>query len=538
MKQWKCLLAMMGFLMQVVMAAPERIAILGDSITYGGRWPTRLESALRGTARFTDAEIVNFGLSSETVSGLSEPGHAGGAFPRPCLHERLQRVLEQFRPTLVLACYGMNDGIYLPLADDRQKAFQDGCIKLKAAAEKSGASIVFISAPLFSADKPESDDKQYDAVIDAQAKWLTAQKKQGWQVIDMRPALRESVAAAKKANPQFVYSGDRVHPGPEGHDFIAAAVAKELWPLWKLPGMPLMADGSALATLSKRNELLKHAWLSQTRHIRPGVAAGLPMEQAEKQAKQLLEEYRALLVPKISQWNGFERLDFMVSGRAAWLVKPKTAAAGNPWIWRTEFFGHEPQADLALLAKGFHVAYIDVQNLYGAPIAMQAMDDYYSHVTTKYGLGKRCVLEGMSRGGLFAFNWAALRPAQVAGLYVDAPVCDLKSWPGGKGKGPGSAGDWSNAQKAYGLTEEQLIAYDKNPIDQLAPLAKANIPILAVIGQADEVVPVEENIDVVEKRYLALGGKIKVIRKPGGKHHPHSLPDPEPIVNFAIQASK
>ena len=198
MKVWKCLLATMGFLMQVVMAAPERIAILGDSITYGGRWPTRLESALRGTDRFADAAIVNFGLSSETVSGLSEPGHAGGAFPRPCLHERLQRVLEQFRPTLVLACYGMNDGIYLPLADDRQKAFQDGCIKLKADAEKSGASIVFISAPLFSADQPQRDDKQYDAVLDAQAKWLTAQKKQGWQVIDMRPALRESVAAAKK----------------------------------------------------------------------------------------------------------------------------------------------------------------------------------------------------------------------------------------------------------------------------------------------------------------------------------------------------
>jgi len=61
-------------------AAPARVAILGDSITYDGRWATRVESALRFTPEFADAEIVNFGLGSETVSGLSEPNHAGGNF--------------------------------------------------------------------------------------------------------------------------------------------------------------------------------------------------------------------------------------------------------------------------------------------------------------------------------------------------------------------------------------------------------------------------------------------------------------------------
>jgi len=237
---------------------------------------------------------------------------------------------------------------------------------------------------------------------------------------------------------------------------------------------------------------------------------------------------------KTSAWNGYERLDFTVAGKAALLVKPKTAAPGKPWIWRTEFFGHEPQADIALLGKGYHVAYIDLQNQYGAPIAMKGMDDYHAHLTETYGLSKKAVLEGMSRGGLFAFNWAALRPQFVAGIYADAPVCDFKSWPGGKGKGPGSQGDWSNLLKVYGFSEEQALAYDKNPIDNLEPLAKAKIPVLAVIGDADEVVPVAENIDILEKRYLALGGKITVIRKPGCKHHPHSLPDPAPIVDFVI----
>ena len=133
-------------------AATPRVAILGDSITYGGRWPTRVESALRNTPQFAGAEIVNFGLGSETVSGLSEPGHAAGQFPRPCLHERLGRILEAYKPTLVLACYGMNDGIYQPLDETRTKAYQDGCLKLKEAVEKAGAVIVFISPPLHQAD--------------------------------------------------------------------------------------------------------------------------------------------------------------------------------------------------------------------------------------------------------------------------------------------------------------------------------------------------------------------------------------------------
>ena len=68
-------------------------------------------------------------------------------------------------------------------------------------------------------------------------------------------------------------------------------------------------------------------------------------------------------------------------------------------------------------------------------------------------------------------------------------------------------------------------------------IAKAGIPILAVVGSADKTVPVSENIDIVEKRYQELGGTIEVIRKPHCGHHPHSLPDPAPIVNFVLSAT-
>lgn len=237
-----------------------------------------------------------------------------------------------------------------------------------------------------------------------------------------------------------------------------------------------------------------------------------------------------------SQWNGYDRFDFSVDGRACFVVVPKQPAPRKPWIWRTEFFGHEPQGDLALLAKGFHAVYIDVQNMYGGPPAMKHMDAFYDVLTKRHGLSKKTVLEGFSRGGLFAFNWAALHPDRVACIYVDAPVCDFKSWPGGKGKGQGSPGDWQNLLKVYGLTEPEAMAYKLNPIDNLAPLAKAGIPLLHIVGDADDVVPLAENTAIVEKCYKALGGPITVIVKPGVGHHPHSLKDPKPIVDFVLKS--
>jgi pimeloyl-ACP methyl ester carboxylesterase len=238
---------------------------------------------------------------------------------------------------------------------------------------------------------------------------------------------------------------------------------------------------------------------------------------------------------KSSEWKGFKRYDFVVDGRKSWVVTPKQAATGNPWVWRARFFGHEPQADVALLNLGFHVCYCDVGGLFGSPKAVAHWDAFYELLTKKHDLSKRPALEGMSRGGLIIYNWAAANPDRVACLYGDAPVCDFKSWPLGQGSGKGSPNTWKACLAAYGMTHEQALAYAKNPIDQLAFLSKAKVPILHVVGAVDKVVPVEENSAIIEKRYRALGGNIQVISKPGVGHHPHALKDPKPIVDFIVK---
>lgn len=238
---------------------------------------------------------------------------------------------------------------------------------------------------------------------------------------------------------------------------------------------------------------------------------------------------------KKSDWHGYARYDFNVGHRPCILVAPEQVAEGRPWIWRARFFGHEPQADIALLERGYHVAYCEVGGLFGNAAAVEHWDTFYAHLVGKYALARKVALEGMSRGGLIIYNWAAKNPEKVACLYGDAPVCDIRSWPGGMGSGKGSASDWSAALDAYGLTEETQGDFRGNPIDQLEPLAKAQVPILHVVGEADHVVPVAENSDIIEQRYKALGGSIEVIRKPGVDHHPHALKDPAPIVDFVTQ---
>lgn len=239
-----------------------------------------------------------------------------------------------------------------------------------------------------------------------------------------------------------------------------------------------------------------------------------------------------------SEWHGFERHDFRLpkTGARYSLVLPHTAAKGQPWIWRARFFGHQPALDLALLDRGYHIAYVDVSNLYGSKEAMARCDDFYHFLTSNFNLNKKSIMEGMSRGGLLIFNYAAKFPERVSAIYGDNPVCDFKSWPGGK-NGKLSQSDWDRCLKAYGITAEQAATYPQITDASFAnQLAKHQIPVALVLGTADNVVPPSENGELIAKHYSAAGGPVKVWRKPGLGHHPHGLSPVDPLLRFLLRA--
>jgi pimeloyl-ACP methyl ester carboxylesterase len=231
-------------------------------------------------------------------------------------------------------------------------------------------------------------------------------------------------------------------------------------------------------------------------------------------------------------WNGYDRYDFEVDGQPVLVVAPREGAPGKPWVWHGEFFGHKPKPDIALLGRGFHIVYMKIPNQFGSPQAVAHWDAFYKYLTERHGFAKRVALVGVSRGGLYCYNWAANNPDRVACIYGDAPVCDIRSWPGGKGKGDGNPGEMSRLMQVYGVkTEEELFAKAVNPIDNLQPLAAAKVPLLHVYGDADTAVPWDENTGVVAERYRKLGGEITLIAKPG-VGHVHGLEDSTPIIEF------
>ncbi|MEI6500635.1 MAG: alpha/beta hydrolase, partial [Armatimonadota bacterium] len=118
-----------------------------------------------------------------------------------------------------------------------------------------------------------------------------------------------------------------------------------------------------------------------------------------------------------SDYRGYDRYDFAVEGCETIVVTPKQVAPGRPWIWRAEFFDHRPEADLALLGLGFHLVYLNVGNTFGCPDAMKHWDALYKLLTETHAFGRKVALEGLSRGGLYCYNWAAANPEKVACLY-------------------------------------------------------------------------------------------------------------------------
>lgn len=241
----------------------------------------------------------------------------------------------------------------------------------------------------------------------------------------------------------------------------------------------------------------------------------------------------------ISDWNGFKKHEGVFSNaknRAKFIVvEPKLAEKSKPWIWRPAFFGHEPQCDIALLNLGFHVAYLDLTDRYACPDAVEFGRDFCDFLSKAHGLNPKPVMEGFSRGGYYSLQFAAAHPDKVSALYLDAPLCDLK-WIfdlRDSGKEGGEIGSIvPRILSEWKTSADKIRDLPVNPMERLQGLAKNKIPILSVYGDADKVCLTQYNTLALEKAYQKLGGKIKLIAKPGVDHHPHSLKDPTPIVEF------
>ena len=186
-----------------------------------------------------------------------------------------------------------------------------------------------------------------------------------------------------------------------------------------------------------------------------------------------------------------------------------------PWVWYAPTLrglpgGAEKWMFERFLKAGIAIAGIDVGESYGSPKGRALYSALHKHLVEKHGLAKQACLLARSRGGLMLYSWAAENPNKVRCITGIYPVCNIASYPG-----------LPRASGAYELTAEQLKAQlaKHNPIDRLAPLAKAKVPIFHIHGDMDRVVPLDKNSAMIKQRYDKLGGPMTLEVVEGQGHN-------------------
>jgi lysophospholipase L1-like esterase len=285
-------------------ATVKKVLFLGNSITYAGQYVVDIEAYCTMNYPGQKIEFINMGLPSETVAGLSEPGHAGGKFPRPDLHERLDRVMAITKPDLVFACYGMNDGLYMPFDQDRFEKFKEGINWLHDKYVKAGIRIIHLTPPIF--DELKGGKKGYAEVLDKYSDWLLNQvKSKKWEVADIHYPMKKYLDAHRKIDEAFHINGfalanDGVHPGDAGHWIMAKSLLLYLGEKMVGTAPDVLATTNhpkkqeILKLIAEKQNLLKDAWLTAAGHKRP-MKTGLPLEEAKAKAAEIDKQIVNLL---------------------------------------------------------------------------------------------------------------------------------------------------------------------------------------------------------------------------------------------------
>ena len=538
--------------LKTVRRVSGKVLVMGDSISDDGRYISYMNAFMALACPEEKTHFFNAGVSSETLSGLSEPEHP---FPRPCGFDRLARALDAVKPDWVLVQFGMNDGIYYPLNEERLAAFKAGYRRMTDAIHAAGCGVIAVTPPPFDTKSfagpllPENAEpyayshpyEGYDEVLAAESAFILDREASGADLaVDLRTPLLQDREALRAEDPEAV-SGDGIHPDAHGHWVMAAALLKALFNRNAENFLPRLSATEAGVEWLDRFAALDRAEHTQLKecigHELPVKAPLMSPEAAEAarvDAMAELDIFAALhpaLLEGEDEFRGYRMLRFFFRGFDALMVFPKEAAADGRWAIRTEFFGAFADADETLLRRGYHLAYIRQCDRYGTPETADLLEAFRKYAALRFGLSQRIGLLGLSRGGLYAAHYAGTYPENTAALYLDAPVVDLASWP------MGMDGDTPSACTLECLREFEMTKEDMSPFYTFRArmhesLVAHRVPMILVAGDSDDAVPFEKNGRMLEGLYREAGIPFALELKPGVGHHPHGPTDPEAVADF------
>lgn len=229
-------------------------------------------------------------------------------------------------------------------------------------------------------------------------------------------------------------------------------------------------------------------------------------------------------------WNGYETEEFEFEGQNAIVVFAKDNVRTDKWLFKTEYFDAFPDFQIEMLSQGYNLAHVDNATRWCLDSDTERQAAFARYLHTEYGFFEKCVPIGMSCGGMQAIFLAAKHPELVSAIYLDAPVVNFLSCPAGFGSADDSM--FEEFYKNRGINKMEILSFRHHPLDYLDTLAATGIPVILICSDSDTVVPYTENGKLVFDCYTNHGCTIEQIIKPGCDHHPHSLQDNTPIVDF------
>lgn len=218
-------------------------------------------------------------------------------------------------------------------------------------------------------------------------------------------------------------------------------------------------------------------------------------------------------------WFGFRAIEFEFEGRRARLAFPEKADKKKNWTLKTEYDEAFPSEECALLAEGFHAAYLANKSRFATKEDSDAKARFVKYLHKEYGLRDKCVPVGMSCGGGCAVNFAGYHPDCVVCMYIDAPVLNFASFPAKV-----YPGIWRDEFiVAYpGATKAGLLAgFEYHPMNRIPVLKEHKIPIIMVYGGQDNLVDYCDNGQFMEEAYADSPELLTVIKYNYRGHHPH-----------------